>query len=242
MSRPLPTKPPGLLAMWFVMLWGGLLGSIFLHECGHGLGARLEGVHVSTGFNQVGNAHRVPGDPDFRITRPGGPWTGLMGPVTTWVLAIGFTIALLRMREGTSSALMVAALAIGGGLVRGIPMTEFLLSAPFGPIHVEDEVGTGSWCFTRLARPDLAGEGIRALVQSHGAALRGSVWFWLPALASLGISLACLIAAYRKANALFAPRLSGGAMRWAFRLMPVAAYALALPVLNALDRVIRINW
>jgi hypothetical protein len=228
--------------MWFVMLWGGFLGSIFLHECGHGLGARLQGAHVSTGFNQVGNAHRVPGDPGFRITAPGGPWTGLMGPVTSWVLALGFTFWLLRAREASSGALMLAALAIGGGLVRGLPVTQFLIPAAFGPLHVEDEVGTGIWCFSRFAHPELAGESIRALAQTHGAALRGSFWFWLPALVSLGISLTCLIAGYRKANALFGPRLSGGAARWAFRLMPLAAYAAARPVLDALDRAVRINW
>src|SRR5690242_9520256 len=136
MGTPLPGKTPGLLALWLVMLWVGFLGSIFLHECGHGLGARLEGVHVSTGFNQVGNAHRAPGDPDFRLTAPGGPWTGLMGPVTSWVLAVGFTIALLRARQASAGALMLAALAIVGGFVRALPVAGFLIPSAFGPLHM----------------------------------------------------------------------------------------------------------
>lgn len=242
MGMPLPGRTPGLLAIWFVMLWASFFGSIFLHECGHGFGARLEGVHVSTGFNQVGNAQRVPGDPDFRITKPGGPWTGLMGPVVSWVLAIAFTVWLLRMRQASSGALMLSALAIVGGLVRGLPMAQFLIPGWFGSLHMEDEVGTGIWCVTRYLHPELAGESMRTVLQAHAASLRGSAAFWLPALFSLGLSLGCLIVAYRKANELFGPRLPGAVARWAFLLMPIEAYATARPLLNALDRMIRINW
>ncbi len=242
MGMPLPGRTPGLLAIWFVVLSAAFFGSIFLHECGHGLGARLEGVHVSTGFNQVGNAHRVPGDPDFRITKTGGPWTGLMGPVVSWVLAIAFTVWLLRMRQASSGALMLSALAIVGGLVRGLPMAQFLIAGWFGSLHMEDEVGTGIWCVTRYLHPELAGESMRTALQAHAASLRGSATFWLPALFSLGLSLGCLIVAYRKANELFGPRLPGAVARWAFLLMPIEAYATARPLLNALDRMIRINW
>ncbi len=242
MGTPLPGKTPGLLALWLVMLWVGFLGSIFLHECGHGLGARLEGVHVSTGFNQVGNAHRAPGDPDFRLTTLGGPWTGLMGPLTTWGIAIGFTIALWRVRAASVGALALAALAVAGALGRGLPVFGFLIPATFGPLHMEDEVGTGIWCVTRLAHPELAHLGARALLLDHAATLRGSPVFWVPALVSFGISLACLVIAYRRAGTLFAPWLSGPLARWSFRLMPIAAYAGARPLLDALDRTLRINW
>ena len=165
-----------------------------------------------------------------------------MGPKVTWSLAIIFTVWLLRMREASGGALMVAALAIVGGLARGIPMLGFLIPGALGSLHMEDEVGTGIWCVTRFAHPELAHESVRTLLQSHSQMLRGSFYFWLPALISLGISLTCLILAYRKANALFEPQLNAPAARWTFRLMPLAAYACAMPVLNALDRTIRINW
>jgi len=54
---------------WAVFLFLSVLIFEFIHECGHGVGSRLEGYHVSTGFNRVGDVSKRPSDPDFRLNK-----------------------------------------------------------------------------------------------------------------------------------------------------------------------------
>lgn len=134
---------------------------------------------------------KTPADPDFRADMPEGIWFGLLGPMTTWALAIGFTIALYGLKKATRLSFVMGALAVANGLIRAVPMTIFLLSALAGRLHMEDEVGWGIWMVTNVLSPRrLAHWGGRAAV----------------------IALA-LIAEFAQ-----------------------------IPVINALDRVIRINW
>jgi hypothetical protein len=43
-----------LLIIWAIILLVGITAFNFVHECGHGLGAQIDGNHISTGFNKVG--------------------------------------------------------------------------------------------------------------------------------------------------------------------------------------------
>ena len=54
------------LFIWFFVCLLIFVFSTFLHECGHGLSSKMNGVPVSTGFNRVGNVYSFPGDANFR--------------------------------------------------------------------------------------------------------------------------------------------------------------------------------
>lgn len=236
-----------LIAVWAVVLFVVVIASVFLHEDGHGIGARIDGIHVSTGFNKVGNYGRSPDDPDFRTTGSGSDqalWSGLLGPITTWLLAIIFTIWLYRFKGPSWGALVVGAIAIVNGLIRAVPMTLFLVSALGGHPYMEDEVGWGIWYVIRFCRPDLANSTLdyHALVRTYADVFLADPTFWIPPLFSLLVSLACLIFAYRRMYSLYRDRLPHWTSRLLFGLLPLGMDAAAYPVLNWLDRLIRINW
>jgi len=74
----------------FLMKWAfaqflGMMVFQFIHECGHGFGSQLDGLHVSTGFSRVGDLNKYPGDSDFRSEKmvTGTPGSGgFLGPLT----------------------------------------------------------------------------------------------------------------------------------------------------------------
>ncbi len=230
-----------LLLIWAAMLLAAFLVSAFLHEDGHGIGARIDGIHVSTGFNKVGAAGKSPQDPDFRTAMPEGFWAGLLGPIATWLLAIAFTIWLLRRRDLSTGTMVVGAMAVVNGLIRAIPMILFVTAALAGKLHLEDEVGWSLWYSLKFCHPELAALDPAVLLKSYPAVFLSEPLFWAAPVISLGISLACLIPAHRKLYGLWKEKLS---LAWilVFGITPLAAYFAALPILNALDRVIRINW
>ncbi|MGB7538756.1 MAG: hypothetical protein WBM17_09470 [Anaerolineales bacterium] len=231
----------GLLLLWAAMLLAANLVSIFLHEDGHGIGARIDGIHVSTGFNKVGAAGKSPQDPDFRTGMPDGFWAGLFGPFTTWILAIGFTLWLLLRRTVSAGTMAVGAAAVANGLIRAFPMVFFLISALAGKLHFEDEVHWSLWYALKFCHPELAALDTATLQKTYSALFLSEPVFWAPPLVSLGISLACLVPAYWKLNRLWKDKLRPG---WVlvFGLTPLAMYFVAMPILNALDKIIRIDW
>ena len=236
----------GLFLLWGMGLLAAILLSVFLHESGHGLGAKIDGIHVSTGFNKVGNPGKAPDEADFRTNMPDGFWTGLLGPITTWGLAIVFTAWLYRFKAPSPGALAAGMLALVNGLIRAIPMTEFLAYALTGRLHLEDEVGWSLWYALKFCHPALASVDTATLVKTQAALFLAEPMFWAPPLLSLAISLVCLCLAYRQIYKLWRgafalPALAPG-LAWAFGLLPVGVYFVALPVLNSLDRLIRINW
>lgn len=228
--------------LWVVVLFVVMLVSVFLHEVGHGVGARIDGVRVSTGFNKVGMPGKMPDDPDFRtgmkLTRV---WGGLLGPVTTWVLAIVFTAALYRQQKATRASFVIGAVAIANGLLRVVPMLMFVGSGVLGQLRMEDEVGWGIWYVTKTFLPDLAKLDMTILLNDHAMTLLAYPAVWIPPLFSLALSLVCLVFAYRR---LF--KLDAWLASWNARLLLIALSILAWfahsPVTNVLDRVIRINW
>ncbi len=234
-------RPASRLLLWAAGLLAAVVLSVFLHEAGHGLGARLDGIHVSTGFNQVGNAGRAPGDPDFRSHQPDGFWVGLLGPVTSWALALAFTGWFYRFKVPTLGALAVGTLALVNGLIRAMPMLSFLAAGVAGRLHLEDEVGWSLWYALKYCHPEWAVTDPATLTQVQVARLLSEPLFWAPPLISLAISLACLILTYRKLYLLW----GRAEKRWlvgVYSLLPLGVYFAAMPLLNSLDRVVRINW
>lgn len=238
-------RPATLLVIWALLLFASFIFSVFLHEDGHGLGAKIDGVRVSTGFNKVGDYGKSPDDPDFRSAGNEGKfWAGVLGPATSWVLAIVFTVWLYRFKEPTWGALSIGALALANGLIRALPMLYFLIFALQGKPSMEDEVSWGIWYVLKFIRPDLASAtaDYHAVLETSPAAFLAQYSFWIPPLFSLAVSLACLIPAYRRVYKLWGDRLSRWVVRLMLGLIPFVAYVASLPVLNWLDRLIRINW
>jgi hypothetical protein len=229
------------LLLWAAILLAAFLLSVFLHEDGHGIGARIDGIHVSTGFNKVGGYGKFPQDADFRAKMPDGFWTGLLGPMTSWALAIAFTIWLYHFKTLSNGALMVGAMALVNGLLRALPMILFLVCALAGHLHMEDEVGWSLWYALKFCHPELATLDTATLLRTQASLFLSEPMFWVPPLLSLGISLACLVPTYWQFS-----RLMDGKTRpvlvWTFGLLPLAMYFVAIPILNALDQIIRINW
>jgi hypothetical protein len=176
-------RPAILLILWAIILYVSIIFSIFLHEDGHGIGAKLDGIHVSTGFNKVGDYGKSPDDPDFRTGETeNSVWGGLLGPISSWLLAIIFTVWLYCFKGSSWGALIVGALAVGNSLIRTVPMALALISALMGRPYMEDEIGWGIWYVLKFYHPELAGSalGFHALLKSY-ACLPGSPFLILAA-------------------------------------------------------------
>lgn len=236
--------PAFVLLFCTLALFLAILLSVFLHEAGHGLGARLEGVHISTGFNQVGDYGKSPDDPDFRsAASQASVLSGLLGPMLSWGLAILFTIWLSRFENPSWGAMAVGAMAVANGLARALPTLTALFSNLAGLPRLEDEVTWGIWIVVKYCRPLSVPPSMdfHALLSNFPGVFYHEAVFWLAPLISLAISLACLIGAYRNIVRLWRDELRPVEMRL-FSLMPVIVYFAFKPLQDILDRLIRINW
>lgn len=139
-------KNPRLLIAWSVILFLATLIFQFLHECGHGFVSSLEGYHVSTGFDKVGDVGKRPSDHDFRLNKTiQGGWNlgDFLGPLINWIFAIFFTAIFLRQRTVSCVALFFGSGAAINALIRLVPMLMFFGSALLGRFVLEDEVALG---------------------------------------------------------------------------------------------------
>ncbi len=134
MSNPDRRETFRLLAIWAVVFFFIYIGIWFLHEVAHGFGYQLDGTHVSTGFNLVGASGKKPSDSDFDVNLPvEGMSTGvLLGPFTTWMLAILFTGILLHRPHPNQMTLVIGAAAVSNAFMRLMPLTIFFIAAIFG--------------------------------------------------------------------------------------------------------------
>lgn len=206
------------IAVWFAICLSVFILSTFLHECGHGLANKINGVSVSTGFNRVGNAFKYPYDLDFR-TGFNATQTFLMdfGVPFTLVCAVLFSI-LLYVNKNLNKyvAQVIAAFALCNSIIRLVPcLFSVLLPMSTGKIHIEDEIQTG-----------------QLLVKIYGVA-------WLiavPAILSIGISLVCYIIVNRRKREIQSLMFTG--------MVPSlwVAYVVSSMMENCLDNILRINW
>ncbi len=229
---------------WALFLFFAFLLFLFIHECGHGFGSQLDGIHVSTGFNRVGDVGKKPSDPDFRsesmIQFPFGSGD-LLGPFTNWLFAILFTIWLVHRKTSDLMTLIIGAGAVANALIRLVPMLGFITFAFMGHVSLEDEVGWGMGAVQGIKFP-ISYTDLKSLLASNPAMFLSEprIYFW--PLLSLTISFICMVFSYRQLYSVFAKPMSKRFERWTFGLMPLMIWPLILIVVNRLDNLIRINW
>jgi hypothetical protein len=237
-------KTVGFLIAWFSFLALGMVVFTFLHECGHGFGAQLDGTHISTGFDRVGDFGKRPSDPDFRsndtVTGELNS-SGLLGPFTNWLFAILFTVLLLQRPKADRTTFLLGAGAVVNAWSRLWQMTAFFVAALLGRVHLEDEVGWGLRAIPGLHFP-IPFNDFFQLTQTQPALFFSEprVYFW--PLVSLVIVLTCFVFAYRCLYRLFGSYMPTKAARWLFGLMPLVVTPPVFMLLSWLDNLVRINW
>ena len=235
---------PHLILKWAIALFFAFLIFLFIHECGHGFGSQLDGIHVSTGFNRVGDVGKKPSDPDFRsetmIRFPFGSGD-LLGPFTNWLFAVLFTIWLVNRRTSDLTTLIIGAGAVANALIRLVPMLGFFTFALMGHISLEDEVGWGMGAVQGMKFPVSHSE-LKSLLDSNPAMFLSEprIYFW--PLLSFTISLICILYSYRQLYRLVVKQMKKRFEPWVFGLMPFMIWPVLLMVVNRLDNFIRINW
>ncbi|MGK0467377.1 hypothetical protein [Clostridium sp.] len=208
------------LLKWFIILIFCFVVSTFLYEIAHGLSSFAAGNHVSTGFNKVGQPYKKPHDLDFRkgLENDENPWD--MGPTTTLILAVGFTLALVKSKNKNQVIIMIiGAFALCNSLVRLIPMVHSYLGLiTKGSFYLEDEVGTGILWY-----------------KLYGL----EIMKYIPSLISIVVSLFCLHFVIKtlqiKLPDLFSKRVY-------FTMIVIFAYIISFSIESGLDNIIRINW
>lgn len=232
------------LLNWFFFLSFSLFISTFLHECGHGFGYLIDGVRVSTGFNRVGDVGKFPSQPDFRsdkIITGKLSSGGLLGPFTTWTLAIVFTILLTKRKRPDFFTVLFGSTSVANSFLRIVPNFFFIVSAISGYFTLEDEVAWGL-SSTKGVNFPTSYESFREIAIKTPEVFISNVYvyFW-PAISLLICSI-CLFISYRKLYSIFKEILPNFLFKLIFAFLPLASFPLTFSILNWLDNIIRINW
>lgn len=233
-----------LLVLWALMLLVAITMFNFLHECGHGFGAQLDGRHISTGFNKVGDSFKKPSDPDFRsqqIETGILDSSGILGPFVNWMLAILFTAILLKRSTDNSVTMAIGAAAVGNAVNRLSALISFFIGSLHNTVHLADEVEWGLNTTQGLDFP-MSMSKITSIAETQPSVLLANpkIYFW-PAISIL-ISSICFYLAYRKLYRVFGNQMESKLSRWVFGLMPVVVGIILVFVINVLDNAVRINW
>jgi hypothetical protein len=234
------------LFAWAATIFLILIAFWFIHEVAHGFGFRLDNIHVSTGFNVVGESGKKPSDPDFNTNLPvRGMSTGLLlGPFTTWIFAILFTGILLHRSISNPTTLVIGAAAVANALLRLIPITIFFIAALAGNISgvFQDEAKMSLGAIEDITLPISSAE-LSRLLETQSEIFLGNPGFYFWLIVSVSISIVCIVLAYRHLFQLFGSRMQSRASKLVFGLIPFILFFIpALGVVSALDNIIRINW
>jgi len=223
------------------MISVGFVVFAFLHECAHGFGASLDGAHVSTGFNRIGDAGKKPNDADFRSQRnhQSAVDTGsFLGPALNWIASISFVVWLSKRRVGNVATLLIGSAAVTNAWARLLPMLVFFLSAFSGHVVLEDEVTWGLWGM----RAPMQLDAFKHAAQSDPVALLSKPEFLVWPLLSLVISVICVVVAYRWLLRVYERQIRTRMAKGAFMGVPLIVGPPMIVVLNLLDNFVRIDW
>jgi hypothetical protein len=232
------------IILWALLLFVGLTLFNFLHECGHGFGAQLDGTHISTGFNQIGDSGKKPSDPNFRsesIETGILDSSGLLGPFTNWMFAILFTILLYKRKQANVLTLIIGTAAVSNALNRLIGVIPFFTGALHNRFRMADEIEWGLKAIKQLNFP-MPSDKFMSIANSQPSLILSNprVYFW-PTV-SVAISGICFYFAYRKLFRIFKVQLNTKLISWIFGLMPVLMVVGMIITVSKLDNLIRINW
>lgn len=233
------------LLLWILAVLFCMIFFTFLHECGHGFGARLEGTHISTSFNRTGDVGKKPTDPDFRSNQNEVGTvdsSGLLGPFINWTFAVVFTALLITVKKkGSRQSLLFGACAVSNSILRFLPMLSFFLNAPFHRVHLEDEVewGASSISSVHFPMPETA---FVNLIKLHPMLFLSNPLFYFWPFASMAIVTVCLVTAYRELNRQFTIYIASKIFKLIFILAPILAVPVWFVIINTLDNVFRLNW
>jgi hypothetical protein len=244
MSIQSQTGTTRFLLYWTILIFIIFIVVWFLHESAHGLGFRLEGTHVSTGFNLVGASGKTPSDPDFTVELMNqGLSTGLFfGPAITWIMAIVFTVILLYRSQSNLLSLLIGATAVSSAFMRLIPMIIFIIPALLGSLpNLQDEQLMSLGLVDGVPLP-ISDAGLDQLASTNPSLFLGNPNFYLWFLVSILISSICLILSYRQLYKLFADQLQSRISKIIFGLIPVILFIPIFGTVTFLDNILRINW
>ena len=233
------------LLLWIMTILFCMILFTFLHECGHGFGARLEGTHISTSFNRTGDVGKKPSDPDFHSNQFATGTTdssSLLGPFVNWTFAVIFTALLITVKKNSPrKTFLIGTCAVSNAILRFLPMLDFFLSAPFHHVHLEDEVewGAASISSIHFPMPDTA---FASMAKMHPMLFLSNPLFYFWPFVSIAIVTVCLVTAYRELNRQFTAYIAGKILKVIFILAPVLAAPVWFVVINALDNAFRLNW
>jgi len=233
------------LSIWAFIFFCAYIAVWFLHEVAHGFGHRLEGTHVSTGFNLVGASGKKPSDADFKVDLPiEGMSTGvLLGPFTNWMLAILFTGVLLHRSSANRSILIIGAFAVANAFMRLLPLAIFFIATILGNSSGvwQDEQQMSLGMIESISLP-ISDNELQELRISEPSIFLDDPGFYFWPVVSIIISFVCYVLAYRYLFKLFGDQLHSRAARLIFGLMPIIMFIPVFGVVNLLDNIIRINW
>lgn len=233
------------LLPWILMILLCMIFFTFLHECGHGFGARLEGTHISTSFNRTGDVGKKPTDPDFYSNQFVGGTTdssSLLGPFVNWTFAVVFTVLLINGKDKSlRKTFLFGACAVSNAVLRFLPMLDFFLTAPFHHVHLEDEVEWGASSVSSIRFP-MSQTAFVNLTKLHPILFLSNPLFYFWPFVSMAISTICLVAAYRELYCQFTACLTGKILKLIFILAPILATPVWFAIINALDNAFRLNW
>ncbi len=233
-----------ITALWSISLFFTLVIFQFLHESGHGFGARLDGRHISTGFNRVGTVGKRPSDSDFRekfLIEGKLQYSSLLGPFTNWIFAILFTSILFHLKRINFFFFLTSAGALSNSLIRLVPMSNFFINAALGKFVIEDEVSWGLHSIKGLKFPMYFTD-FKLLVASKPSLFLSEpeIYFW--PLLSLIICSFCCVFTYYQMYKLLKDYLLSVSSKLIFGFMPLFIWPFVLILTNELDNLIRINW
>lgn len=233
-----------LLLLWAFLLLLSITVFNFIHECGHGFGAQLDGRHISTGFNQVGDPGKKPNDPNFRsqqIETGMLDSSGILGPFTNWMFATLFTALLFGRSKDNFATMTIGAVAVSNSLNRLFGLLPFFIGALHNKVRMADEVEWGLKAIQGLDFP-MSMSKFTAIAEAQPALLLSNyrVYFW--PMFSIVLSCICLFLVYKKLYYLFGVQLKSKTSRWIFGLMPIIVGIVAFIGVSVLDKLIRINW
>lgn len=232
------------LLIWFFFVSFSFFISTFLHECGHGFGYFIDGVRVSTGFNKVGDVGKFPSQPDFRsdhIITGKLNFGGLLGPFTTWTLAIIFTIFLTKRKRPDFFAVFFGSMSVANSFLRIVPNFSFIVLAISGYFTLEDEVAWGLSSTKSVDFP-MSYENFREIAIKTPQVFISNTHVYLWPVMSLTICSICLFISYRKLYSIFKESFPHFLFKLIFAFLPLASFPLTFSILNWLDNIIRINW